>query len=170
MCLSARAQKGPLFQTYDDDFANPLSAEPIRGMLWPMARRRTAARTTGPGSDIVVVNAGPPARRRSGGGGRRRRSRSRRRSSRGGGGESYQTRLQSVAIGGAAYGMLIKNYPELPRLGGLGRSGTVALACYFLKPSQGVLRDMGIAAAAIAGYSFGKEGTVEGDDDVILAD
>lgn len=53
----------------------------------------------------------------------------------------------------------------MPRVPGIGRSGTVALAVYFLKPKMGLLQDLGVAAAAIAGYSFGESGTVSGDDD-----
>jgi hypothetical protein len=77
--------------------------------------------------------------------------------------------MQGVALGGLAYGLLVKNFPTLPRLPGIGRSGTVALAVYFLKPSNTILQDMGVAAAAIAGYSFGETGTVSGDDDDVLA-
>jgi hypothetical protein len=76
--------------------------------------------------------------------------------------------LQRTAIGGLAYGLLVKNFPSLPRVPGFGRSGTIALAVYFLKPSSGILQDMGIAAAAIAGASFGEAGTVSGDDDDVL--
>ncbi len=78
--------------------------------------------------------------------------------------------MVGVGIGGLAYGLLVKNFPQLPRLPGIGRSGTVALGVYFLKPSNQILRDMGIAAAAIAGYSFGETGSVSGDDDDVLRD
>lgn len=71
--------------------------------------------------------------------------------------------MQGVAIGGLGYGLLAKHFPNLPRIPGIGRSGTVALAVYFLKPKSELLRDVGIAAAAIAGYSFGESGTVSGD-------
>ena len=123
----------------------------------------------------MVVNAGgAPARRSSGGGGvsrRRRRGRSRARSSSAGGAHaSVQKRIQGVALGGLAYGLIVKNFPQLPRLPGVGRSGTVALAVYFLKPSNKILQDIGVAAAAIAGYSFGETGTVSGEDDSILHD
>lgn len=121
-----------------------------------------------------MVNAGgTPARRSSGGGGiRRRRTRTRGRKrarSGGGGGGSHgiQRSMQGVAIGGLAFGLLVKNFPTLPRIPGIGRSGTVALAIYLLKPQNKILQDMGIAAAAIAGYSFGETGTVSGDDDVL---
>lgn len=79
--------------------------------------------------------------------------------------------MQGVALGGLAYGLLVKNWPEMPRLPGIGRSGTVALAVYFLKPKSQLLVDLGVAAAAIAGYTFGETGTVSGsgDEDEILA-
>lgn len=72
--------------------------------------------------------------------------------------------MQGVAIGGFGYGLIKKHFPSLPRIPGIGHSGTVALAVYFLKPSNPLLRDVGIAAAAIAGYSFGETGTVSGAD------
>ena len=77
--------------------------------------------------------------------------------------------MQGVALGGLAYGLLVKNWPAMPRLPGIGRSGTVALAVYFLKPKNGILQDLGVAAAAIAGYSFGETGSVSGDEDDLLA-
>jgi len=137
-----------------------------------MARRRTATRTaTRAGGEIVVVNAAQPLARRSGGGGgrRRRRSSSKRRKSNGGGGESVQKRLQNVALGGLGFGLLVKNWPNMPKVPGVGRSGTVALAVYFLKPKNKLLQDVGVAAAAIAGYTFGETGTVAGDDGVLAS-
>ena len=101
-------------------------------------------------------------RRRSSGGGKRRRS------SKGTGG-GIQHRIQSTAMGGFCYGQLVKNFPSLPRIPGIGRSGTVALAMWFLKPSSKLLQDIGIAAAAIAGASFGETGTVSGDGDDVLS-
>jgi hypothetical protein len=119
-----------------------------------------------------VVNAGPPARRSSGGGIRRRRSggstkrrRSRSTSSSGG---TIGNRILKTAIGGFCYGQLIKNFPTLPTIPGFGRAGSVALGIYLLKPSSPILQDMGIAAAAIAGHSFGSTGVVAGDDDETL--
>lgn len=83
-----------------------------------------------------------------------------------------QARMQGVALGGLAYGLLVKNWPDMPRVPGIGRSGTIALAIYLLKPSSKLLQDAGIAAAAIAGYSFGESGTVSGHggDDVLTDD
>lgn len=134
-----------------------------------MARRSTTTRS---GTELVVVNAGPPARRGGGGGLRRRRSggggrRRRARHSGGGGSGNISSRIQNVALGGLAYGLAVKNFPQIPRIPGIGRSGTVALAIYFLKPKSRLIQDIGIAAAAIAGASFGETGTVSGDDDVL---
>lgn len=122
----------------------------------------------------MVVNAAQPLARRSGGGGGRRRRRSsgrRRRSSVGGsgGGGSIDKRIQNTALGGLAFGLLKKNWPNMPKVPGVGASGTVALAVYFLKPKNKLLQDVGVAAAAIAGYTFGETGTVAGDGDDILA-
>ena len=126
---------------------------------------------TRPGGGIVLVQPPPaPIARRSSGGRRRRRRRGR-----GGGGRhsvgggSLQKTLTGVAIGGLAYGLLVKNWPQLPRLPGIGRSGTVAIAVALLKPSNEILRNVGVAAAAIAGYSFGESGTVSGDEGVLAS-
>lgn len=137
-----------------------------------MARRRSSPTVRRQGSGLVVVTQpAAPIARRSSGGSRRRRRRGggKSRSSKGNGGGSIQKRMQGVAIGGLAYGLLVKNFPTLPRIPGIGRSGTVALAVYFLKPRNEILRDMGIAAAAIAGYSFGETGSVSGDEGVLAS-
>src|SRR3569832_1728836 len=123
-----------------------------------MARRTTTR--TGTGSEIVVVQAGPPARRSSGGGIRRRRSgggsrRRRARSSGGGGGSAnISTRIQNVALGGLAYGLAVKSFPQIPNIPVLGRSCSVSLPIYFLKPNFSLIQYIVIAAAAIAGASF----------------
>lgn len=78
--------------------------------------------------------------------------------------------MQGVALGGLGYGLLVKNWANMPRIPGIGRSGTIALAVYFLNPKMKLLQDVGIAAAAIAGYSFGETGTVSGHGDEVLSD
>jgi hypothetical protein len=135
-----------------------------------MAARRRTTVSRAPGGLVVVSPPAPaPIARRRSSGGRRRRRRGRGRSRAVAGG-SIQKTLTGVAIGGLAYGLLVKNFPDLPRVPGIGRSGTVALAVMFLKPRNEILRNIGVAAAAIAGYSFGESGTVSGDDgDGILA-
>lgn len=133
-----------------------------------MAKRR-ASTTTRQGI-VVVQPAAPVARRRSSGGIRRRSSgggRRRRRSAVGSGGGGIQNRIVKTVMGGATYGLLKKNFPQLPRIPGLGQAGSVAAIIYFMKPSSPLLQDLGIAAAAIAGASFGETGTVSGDDDVL---
>lgn len=145
-----------------------------------MARRRsTAARVTtkrSGGTTAIVVSPPAPApiqRRSSSGGGIRRRRRSGRSylHRRGGSSQGVQSRLTKVLLGGFAYGILVKTFPDIPRIPGIGRSGTVALAVYLMKPSSQLLQDLGVAAAAIAGSTFGETGTVAGfsDDDVLQA-
>lgn len=134
-----------------------------------MAARRGARVSTGRGNDIVVVNTPPstPARRSSG---RRRTSgiqkakRRRRSSSSSAGGGSFRNRMIGLAIGGAAYGFLERQFPNLPRVPILGKSGTVAIACYFLGPKHQLIRDTGMAAAVIAGYTLGTQGSISGDE------
>lgn len=74
------------------------------------------------------------------------------------------------AIGGFVYGFVEKQWgAQIPSLPVVGKSGAIALACHFLAPRHPIVRDVGIAAAAIAGYSFGKTGVVSGFDDDELA-
>jgi hypothetical protein len=74
--------------------------------------------------------------------------------------------MMGTALGGYLYGFIEKEWGEkIPRLPLVGRSGAIAVACYFLAPKHAIVRDVGIAAAAIAGYTFGKTGTVSGDFD-----
>jgi hypothetical protein len=70
-----------------------------------------------------------------------------------------------VGIGGLAYGFVERSFPSMPTLPLVGKSGTVALAVYFLGGDNQILNDIGLAAAAIAGYSLGKTGAVSGYDD-----
>lgn len=91
----------------------------------------------------------------------------RRRSSAGGGFSSGRG-LIAVGIGGAALGLIEKHFPNFPTLPVVGRAGSIALAAHFLSKqggmSSGLLRDVAIAGAVIAGYQLGKEGKVAGDD------
>ena len=133
-----------------------------------MAARRRSASVSRSGGLVLVTppSPAPVARRRSSGGRRRRRAGKRSSSA---AGSNIQKTLTGVAIGGLAYGLLVKQFPQLPRLPGIGRSGTVALAVAFLKPRNEILRNIGVAAAAIAGYSFGESGTVSGDGDILAS-
>lgn len=130
-----------------------------------MARRKaaTTTRTKSGDSVVVVTPPSPPVRRSSG---RRRAAPKRRRKGAiakvGGQAGSYKNRLIGTGIGGAAYGFIEKSFPNMPTIPLLGKSGTVALGCYFFGGSHPIIRDIGIAAAAIAGYSLGSTGSVSG--------
>lgn len=69
------------------------------------------------------------------------------------------------AIGGAAFGFISKQFGDkLPTLPLLGRSGTIALAAYwFGKGKGGLVRDIAISAAVIAGYEIGTTGHISGE-------
>ena len=53
----------------------------------------------------------------------------------------------------------------MPTIPILGRAGTVALAIGIWNPKSQLVRDIGMAAAAIAGYGLGTTGQVAGDYD-----
>lgn len=132
-----------------------------------MARRKTAS-VTHAGKDVVVVTPPPAApitrRRRSSGGVSHRKKTRRRRSSSsiGVGGGGYHNKMIATGLGGLIYGFIEKTWPNMPTIPILGKSGTIAGIAYFLGPRHQIVRDVGIAAAAIAGYSFGKTGAVSG--------
>ena len=72
------------------------------------------------------------------------------------------------AIGGAILGFIEKQFPKLPTVPVLGRAGTLALGAYLLSRqggmgSSGILRDVALAGAVIAGYQIGTTGKVSGD-------
>jgi len=76
-----------------------------------------------------------------------------------------------AGIGGAVFGYIESHFPNLPTLPVVGRAGTVAIACHFLRKQGGLghgvlVRDVGMAAAVIAGYQLGKTGKIAGDDGV----
>lgn len=72
-----------------------------------------------------------------------------------------------AGIGGAALGFIEKTFPNLPTVPILGRAGTIALGAYFLSRrggmGGGIMRDVALAGAVIAGYQIGKTGAVAGD-------
>jgi len=135
------------------------------------AKRRTRVAR---GDAITLVNVPAPVQRRS-----RARApvrRRRRRRSAGGRGpgttsdKSFKDKLIGTAMGGLGYGLIEKHWgAQIPSLPFVGKSGTVAIACYFFSSKHPLVKDVGIAAAAIAGYSYGKEGKVAGYDDDDLA-
>lgn len=132
-----------------------------------MAKTRSRSRSRSTGTSIVrtisapapIIRVSAPSggtTRRSKGGGRRR--------SRGGGkggGALTTSRLIQAGVGGAALGFVDKTFPQLPTIPVLGRAGTIALAAYWLG-GKGIMHDIALAGAAIAGYQLGKEGHVSG--------
>lgn len=77
----------------------------------------------------------------------------------------FEKSMQGMALGGFGVGLIEKNFgAKLPTIKMLGRKGTIAAAVYFLKPKERWIQKVGLAAAAMAGYEFGKEGKVTGED------
>jgi hypothetical protein len=83
---------------------------------------------------------------------------------------SLKSRMSGAAMGGLGVGLIEKTFPNLPTLPMVGRKGALALAIYFMEPKEKILQDIGMAAAALAGYEFGKTGTISGayDDDEVF--
>lgn len=80
--------------------------------------------------------------------------------------ELSQKTMIGSAIGGAALGFIEKSFPNLPTVPLIGRKGTIAIAAYMLHKrgtGGGILRDVAIAAAVLAGYELGKEGRISGE-------
>lgn len=73
--------------------------------------------------------------------------------------------MGGAALGGLGVGLLEKTFPNMPSLPMVGRKGALALAIYFLEPKEKLLQDVGMAAAALAGYEFGKTGAISGPYD-----
>jgi hypothetical protein len=75
-----------------------------------------------------------------------------------------------AGVGGFAVGFIEKNWGDkIPSIPIVGRKGAIALAAYWLAPKHALIVDVGIAAAALSGYEFAKEGHVTGDDDDLIA-
>lgn len=118
-------------------------------------RTRTITRTVRAPAPIIRVSAPRAATKK--------RHHRRRHS----GGGSFQHTMVGGAIGGAAYGFIESHYGDkIPTLPFIGRSGTIAIACY-VAARKGVggsiVRDVGLAAAVIAGYQLGSTGHISGD-------
>lgn len=78
--------------------------------------------------------------------------------------------IMSAAIGGLGYGVLEKAIGgSIPTIPMLGKPGTIAGLIYMFGGNNKLLADIGIAAAAIAGYQLGTEGAIHGDYDHGLA-
>ena len=70
----------------------------------------------------------------------------------------------ALALGGFIYGIIEKNFgAQIPSVPVLGKTGSIAIACYMLGgKNPGIVADVGNAASVIAGYSFGSTGKVSG--------
>jgi hypothetical protein len=97
----------------------------------------------------------------------KQKRRGRRRHHGGGGGALSMRTMAGAALGGALLGFIEKQFPTLPTVPLIGRKGTIALIAYFVAKKGGTLatiaRDVGLAAAAIAGNELGATGKVSGD-------
>jgi len=133
-----------------------------------MAKRKTKTKSSGvtvirerSAAPIIRMSAPRAApvkrRRRSGGGGGHRGSHG------GATGAMTPTKSGSLALGGFIYGFIEKNFPQIPTLPVIGKSGAIAIIAYFAGgKSAGIIADVGNAASVIAGYSFGSTGKVSG--------
>ena len=113
---------------------------------------------------IIKVSAPrAPARRAAP---RRRRKSSSRSSGMGVGGIISNEAIQ-MAVGGALYGYAVKSglVAKLPAIPVLGRTGTAAILLdYWSRHGGGQMAHRAArAAAAIAGYQLGNEGSIQGD-------
>ena len=78
--------------------------------------------------------------------------------------------MMGAAVGGAVFGFIEKQWgARIPTIPVLGRAGTVAVICHFVGKQGGMgrsplVRDVGMAAAVIAGYQLGSMGKIAGDD------
>lgn len=72
--------------------------------------------------------------------------------------------MMATVVGGAALGFIDKAFPQLPTIPLLGRAGSIAAYAYFMSKGKGhgILRDVALAGAAIAGYQLGNQGHVSG--------
>lgn len=134
-------------------------------------RRKTATRTVvvapAPRAAAPIIKVSAPRAAPI----KRRKHHSRKRGGISRGGDSKE--FIGVGIGGAAVGFVEKTWgANIPTVPILGRMGTVALGCWIAR-KQGfggnLVRDMGIAASAIAGYQLGLTGKISGEDDVVGA-
>lgn len=130
-------------------------------------RRRTKVRAT----KIIRVGASPaPIIRVSSPRAapvRRRRSHRRSGGGHGVGGGIVSNETVQMAIGGALYGFAVKSglIAKLPAIPVLGRTGTAAILLdYWSRHGGGQMAHRAArAAAAIAGYQLGSEGSIQGD-------
>ncbi|MGO9921853.1 MAG: hypothetical protein ACLQIB_45060, partial [Isosphaeraceae bacterium] len=73
-------------------------------------------------------------------------------------------KVLATAIAGYALGMVDKSGTSIPTVPFLGRAGTIAAAAWFFSKGKGLIGDVALAAAAVAGYEMGSTGKIAGDD------
>lgn len=79
--------------------------------------------------------------------------------------------MTGAAAGGFGVGFIEKNWgDQIPSLPLVGRKGAIALAIYMFRPKSRLIQDIGISAAAIAGYELGLKGSISGVDSVMGED
>lgn len=119
------------------------------------APRTQIVRAPSPARPIIIRQSSAPLARRSG-------------KRRGSGGKHHKSGtagLIASATGGALLGFIDQSFgAKLPTIPLLGRAGTIAVGAYMLSKhsKSGMLRDVAIAAAAVAGYEIGTKGSVSG--------
>jgi hypothetical protein len=69
--------------------------------------------------------------------------------------------VTAAVIGLAEKSGILDNLPEVPMV---GRKGTVAILAYFWakRGGGGLARDVALVCAALAGYDWGKTGSITG--------
>jgi hypothetical protein len=105
---------------------------------------------------IVVRQAAPAAKHKP--------KTHRRRGGGGGGGGDFMGTVGEPALAGLVLGYINKNQTNIPTLPGVGRAGTLALACWFFRDKHPILRKLAPGFAAIAAYEWQYEGKVQGLD------
>jgi len=83
-----------------------------------------------------------------------------------GGGALTLNKLGGFAIGGALFGFIQKQFPNLPTLPIVGQAGSITAAAYMLAKGKGsgLARDVAIAGAVLSGYQIGFTGKISGED------
>lgn len=93
----------------------------------------------------------------------RRQTRRRSSASSGGAVSPIKAAVTAAVIGLAEKSGILDSLPEIPII---GRKGTLAIVAYYWARHGGgpIARDVALAAAALCGYQWGKEGKVTGDE------
>jgi hypothetical protein len=133
-----------------------------------MAKRKTKSRSTSTRIVQIPARQSAPIIKVSAPRAPAKRKASRRRRVGGGGGSSLMPGSGTLGIGagGALYGFAVKSgwVAKLPAIPVIGRTGTAAILLdYWGKRGGGqMVKNAALAAAAIAGYQLGSEGSIMG--------